>query len=163
MYSTAEILLLDDCLSAVDAHTARHIVNYCLGGDLVHNRRTVILVTHQVHLCLPLSSYFVLMNSDGIASQSGKTFQTGTEAWAPPMKCDSDRQEAHLEQNTVTETSSGAIAQDKALIKDEETEAGNVKRKVYSTYFKAWGGWLFATALVVIFVISRAVLFAERW
>lgn len=43
VYSTAEILLLDDVLAALDVHTARWVVEKCLQGDLVRGR-TVILV-----------------------------------------------------------------------------------------------------------------------
>ena len=43
IYSTAEILLLDDVLAALDVHTAKWIVEKCLKGDLVRGR-TVILV-----------------------------------------------------------------------------------------------------------------------
>ena len=34
VYSQAETVILDDCLSAVDAHTARHIYENCLIGEL---------------------------------------------------------------------------------------------------------------------------------
>lgn len=58
VYSRASILLLDDVLSAVDAHTARHIYDQCLKGPLLVGR-TIILVSHHVHLCLPGASYVV--------------------------------------------------------------------------------------------------------
>ncbi|CAE7211925.1 unnamed protein product [Rhizoctonia solani] len=47
VYSRASILLLDDVLSAVDAHTASHLFEECLRGPLM-NGRTVILVSHHV-------------------------------------------------------------------------------------------------------------------
>lgn len=50
IYSRASCILLDDVLSAVDAHTAQHIFKECLCGNLVASR-TVVLVTHAVHLC----------------------------------------------------------------------------------------------------------------
>ncbi|KAJ6581164.1 hypothetical protein B0H19DRAFT_1060820 [Mycena capillaripes] len=57
VYSTANILLLDDVLSALDSsvHTSQWIVDKCLGGDLVADR-TVILVTHNVALARPIAS-----------------------------------------------------------------------------------------------------------
>ncbi|KAL1738950.1 P-loop containing nucleoside triphosphate hydrolase protein, partial [Schizophyllum fasciatum] len=51
VYSRAEILLLDDILSAVDAHTVHHLFNKCLRGPLMKDR-TVVLVSHHVQLCV---------------------------------------------------------------------------------------------------------------
>ncbi|KAF9799122.1 hypothetical protein IEO21_10612 [Rhodonia placenta] len=47
VYSTAEILLLDDILAALDVHTARWIVEKCLKGDLIRGR-TVLLVVSDI-------------------------------------------------------------------------------------------------------------------
>ncbi|GAA5861561.1 hypothetical protein JCM8547_008073 [Rhodosporidiobolus lusitaniae] len=52
VYSRASLLLLDDVLSAVDAHTAKHIYENCLKGPLLAGR-TVILVSHHVQLTAP--------------------------------------------------------------------------------------------------------------
>lgn len=46
----ADVYLLDDCLSAVDSHVAKHIVEKCILGILRKNNRTVILVTHKVDI-----------------------------------------------------------------------------------------------------------------
>ncbi|TRM63381.1 P-loop containing nucleoside triphosphate hydrolase protein [Schizophyllum amplum] len=51
VYSRAETLLLDDVLSAVDAHTAQHLFTKCLMGELMKGR-TVVLVSHHVQLCV---------------------------------------------------------------------------------------------------------------
>ncbi|KAI0717853.1 P-loop containing nucleoside triphosphate hydrolase protein [Cerioporus squamosus] len=64
VYSSAEIVLLDDVLAALDVHTARHIVEKCLKGDLI-NGRTVILVTHNVAMVSPIADFLVDMGSDG--------------------------------------------------------------------------------------------------
>ncbi|KAK2768103.1 hypothetical protein FQN53_006314 [Emmonsiellopsis sp. PD_33] len=68
MYSTARHLLLDDCLSAVDSHTARHIFQEAIMGPLMENR-TCILVTHNVTLVAPLSEYVVVLDNGRIAAQ----------------------------------------------------------------------------------------------
>lgn len=51
MYRDADVYLLDDPLSAVDAHVGRHLFNECIGphGRLAKRGATRILVTHQVH------------------------------------------------------------------------------------------------------------------
>jgi ABC-type multidrug transport system fused ATPase/permease subunit len=68
LYSPARIILLDDPLAAVDMHTARHLVEECLGGPLMKGR-TVILVTHHVKMCLPSASYIIELNTGNIERQ----------------------------------------------------------------------------------------------
>lgn len=46
LYANRDIYLLDDPLSAVDAHVAAHIMEHAILGQL--RSRTVVLVTHQV-------------------------------------------------------------------------------------------------------------------
>ena len=75
VYSRASTVLLDDVLSAgelhpspfrlrliygfpVDAHTAHHLFERCIKGDLMRGR-TVVLVSHHVQLCAPDAKYIV--------------------------------------------------------------------------------------------------------
>eukprot|EP00216_Chloropicon_sp_CCMP2111_P001940 CAMPEP_0198246788 /NCGR_PEP_ID=MMETSP1446-20131203/46149_1 /TAXON_ID=1461542 ORGANISM="Unidentified sp, Strain CCMP2111" /NCGR_SAMPLE_ID=MMETSP1446 /ASSEMBLY_ACC=CAM_ASM_001112 /LENGTH=1394 /DNA_ID=CAMNT_0043931111 /DNA_START=581 /DNA_END=4768 /DNA_ORIENTATION=+ len=48
VYSDADIYLLDDPLSAVDAHVSGHIFKECIQGEAMLGGKTRILVTHQV-------------------------------------------------------------------------------------------------------------------
>jgi ABC-type multidrug transport system fused ATPase/permease subunit len=68
LYSSSRHILLDDCLSAVDSHTAKWIFDNCLRGPLMHGR-TCILVTHNLALCAPLSRYIVLLDNGRIDIQ----------------------------------------------------------------------------------------------
>ena len=47
IYREADIYLLDDPLSAVDTHVARHLFEHCMRHFLAG--KCVILVTHQLH------------------------------------------------------------------------------------------------------------------
>lgn len=62
LYSNSKHVLLDDCLSAVDPHTAKWILDKCIRGPLMRNR-TCILVTHNLALCVPHSRYVVLLDN----------------------------------------------------------------------------------------------------
>lgn len=46
VYSQADVYLLDDVLSAVDAHVGEHIFKHCVRGML--RDKAVVMVTHQV-------------------------------------------------------------------------------------------------------------------
>lgn len=63
----AEIVLLDDILSALDMHTALAVVNNCFAGNLLRGR-TVILVTHNLSLVGKHARKFIHIASDGTIS-----------------------------------------------------------------------------------------------
>ena len=70
VYSRAGVLLLDDVLSAVDAHTAHALLVNCLQGDILRGR-TVLLVSHHTALVSPAAAYIVALEN-GSVKFSGK-------------------------------------------------------------------------------------------
>ncbi|XP_078693313.1 ATP-binding cassette sub-family C member 5-like [Branchiostoma floridae x Branchiostoma belcheri] len=71
VYSNRDVYLLDDPLSAVDAHVGQHIFTHCIMGAL--KDKTVLFVTHQLqylHLC----DQVVLMK-DGVIAEKGEHSQ----------------------------------------------------------------------------------------
>lgn len=73
-YRNADIYLLDDPLSAVDAHVGTHLFNKCIGpnGYLGLSNKTRILVTHQVHF-LKDADWLVVLNGGKIEVQGSPT------------------------------------------------------------------------------------------
>ncbi|ONI15615.1 hypothetical protein PRUPE_3G051600 [Prunus persica] len=67
VYSDADIFLLDDPFSAVDAHTAAILFHDCVMGALA--KKTVILVTHQVEFLPEVDNILVMQG--GQITQSG--------------------------------------------------------------------------------------------
>ena len=70
LYSSARFILMDDCLSAVDSHTAQWIYQYAIAGELMDGR-TRILVTHNIALTLPSAKHVVVLDNGRIKSQGG--------------------------------------------------------------------------------------------
>lgn len=70
VYKSADIYLLDDPLSAVDAHVGEHLFRECIKKEL--KGKTRILVTHQVHL-LNQCDHIIILNEGKIKAQG--TFQ----------------------------------------------------------------------------------------
>ena len=68
LYCNSKHILLDDCLSAVDSHTAQHIFEHCILGPLMLNR-TCILVTHNIALCVPPAHHVVVLANGKITAQ----------------------------------------------------------------------------------------------
>lgn len=59
-YHDSDLILLDNPLSAVDQHTARHIFDYCIKGLM--KEKAVIWITHQLEL-LPECSNVCIMDA----------------------------------------------------------------------------------------------------
>lgn len=68
LYCNARHVLMDDVLSAVDAHTAKWIFDKALMGPLMYNR-TCILVTHNASLCLPRAAFAVVLDNGRVTAQ----------------------------------------------------------------------------------------------
>ena len=68
VYSKARYVLLDDCLSAVDSHTAEWIIDHCLTGDLMRNR-TCVLITHNVALSMHRAKHVVMLDNGKVIAQ----------------------------------------------------------------------------------------------
>ena len=66
MYAQADIYLLDDPLSAVDAEVSRHIFEQCLKTLLRH--KLVILVTHQLQFLRAVDKIVVMENGKFVAN-----------------------------------------------------------------------------------------------
>ncbi|KAK7899190.1 hypothetical protein WMY93_020043 [Mugilogobius chulae] len=67
VYSNKDIILLDDPLSAVDAHVGKHIFEECIKKEL--HGKTVILITHQLQYLEFCDS--ILLLEDGEIVESG--------------------------------------------------------------------------------------------
>lgn len=61
-YQDADIYILDDPLSAVDAHVGKHIFNKVVGPQGLLNGKTRILVTHSIHFLPQVDEIVVLGN-----------------------------------------------------------------------------------------------------
>ncbi|KAI8098172.1 uncharacterized protein B0P05DRAFT_520779 [Gilbertella persicaria] len=170
VYSHAKTVLLDDCLSAVDSHTSKHIYKQCLMGDLLKGR-TVILVTHYVRLVLKGASFLVKIdNGNVLGCDSVERLRASGELNKLLGDEDKENDEEEDDIEEIIDDDSTDIDFDldgkketAKLIQEETSEKGQVKFKVYSTYLSACGGWFFWICLVIGYVSARLFTFAENW
>ncbi|KAI1197142.1 multidrug resistance-associated protein [Nemania serpens] len=173
VYSNSQHLLLDDCLSAVDSHTAKWIFSNCIKGPLIEGR-TCILVTHNTTLCVPLSDYVVLLDNGRVAAQgpslelidSGKLGEELRNKSVPgsqqvsrvPSRVPSSVGEESGD--TLIDDGGDGNANGKTPSKKptqkqdamQETKAtGAVKWPVMKLYLSAMGHWWFWAVAVVVF------------
>ncbi|KAJ2739994.1 hypothetical protein H4R23_000093 [Coemansia sp. Cherry 401B] len=169
VYSLRKILLIDDCLSAVDAHTAKHILHQCLlSRNELMAGRTRVLVTHHLALCLPHADYVVTVKNGQISFQgtpdeavvSSESQLCGIDisessssgATSSTEDNDNDANDAeYLASNAVslqasrsTTMSATTMAAYGKLIKDEVRARGVIRLDTWKMYFTACGGQWFA-------------------
>lgn len=178
VYSYAKTVLLDDCLSAVDAHTSKHIYQKCFMGDLLKGR-TVILVTHQVRLCISGAKFLIkidhgdVLGCDSIENlrNDGQLHQLlGSDLQSKESEEEETEAEDILEEEDEYDQNSSSLdanldstTEAAKLIKEETSEKGQVKFKIYITYLAACGGWAFWLLLIGSYVVARLLTFGENW
>ncbi|VDC06815.1 unnamed protein product [Peniophora sp. CBMAI 1063] len=178
MYSSAEVLLLDDVLAALDVHTARWIVEKCFKGDLVKGR-TVILVTHNVAMASPLADYVVSLGMDGSIASRGSV--SDALAQDETLRADVEGQEEELakDEEVLDNESPGKPAKDSAdkkadsapakdgkLVLAEEVALGHVTWSALNLFFSALGGehsTLFWTGFLGLLALSQVLAAAQTW
>ncbi|QSZ35411.1 hypothetical protein DSL72_008281 [Monilinia vaccinii-corymbosi] len=187
LYSSSKHVLLDDCLSAVDSHTAKWIFDNCIRGPLMLDR-TCILVTHNLSLCVPHSRYVVCLENGKITEQgsaeqvmaSGKLGEeisksrpaSARHSRIPSRVPSSVGDESTLiEDQFVNGKADGANGKPKAKKSKERKDAmaetkaeGGVKWKVLVLYLRAMGPWWFWILAVMVFGVQQVgALGANIW
>ncbi|KAI8134397.1 hypothetical protein DUD61_001953 [Geotrichum candidum] len=176
VYSNSKHLLLDDCLSAVDSHTALTIYENCLTGPLCAGR-TIILVSHNVALTISQAEFIVVMKNGRVEGQGTPidlatkgllgsdelvTSSAAQSSANTRVQSYGDLSSTMPNQLSSFFTNVDAIEEeeeeqdrtktDGKLIQEETSSQGSVKVRVYTEYIKAMGGTFFWIVLVIAFV-----------
>ncbi|OAY85588.1 ABC transporter C family member 10, partial [Ananas comosus] len=172
LYKNADIYLLDDPFSAVDAHTATSLFNQYVMGAL--SEKTVLLVTHQVDF-LPAFDSILLMSDGGILRvapyhellSSSREFQDLVNAHKDtvgPGRLDKSvtRRENETVKTEINNTcrsedqKMGKLSGDDQLIKKEERGTGDTSLKPYLQYLNQNKGFLYSSLAALSHVIFIA-------
>ncbi|KAI0085671.1 P-loop containing nucleoside triphosphate hydrolase protein [Irpex rosettiformis] len=180
VYSSAEIILLDDVLAALDVHTSKWIVKNCFQGDLIRGR-TVLLVTHNVHIAKPVADYVVSLGTDGrIASQGSLSKALSTDKkLAKEVDQEAkavDKAEHTIDDPPEEDTKPAAPAEsaepktkkdsDGKLIVAEEMSEGHVGWPALKLYFLSLSGGApfgFWTFVICALLMTRAMQTLQAW
>lgn len=177
LYSNSAHLLMDDCLSAVDSHTAQWIFRNCIKGPLMHSR-TCILVTHNVQLCVPSADFVVVLDNGRVAVQGtarevissgklGDDIQKSRPASAAVSRVPSrvpssvGDEEANGVGDALDGVDHGKSSRSKANSKpqldamDEGKATGAVKWPVMKIYLRSMGPWWFWVVAMAVFGLQQ--------
>lgn len=176
IYSRARHLLLDDCLSAVDSHTAKHIFREALTGPFMMNR-TCILVTHNIALTVPQAKHVVVLENGKIAIQGHPTdvavtgllgeelLKSGPVSRASSqrpsrMPSDFDGSKPGPEETPAPNGgANGSTSKDKKEdVRPNMVESkavGSIKWSTVIMYLKSMGSWYYWIGALIVFCLQQ--------
>ncbi|KAI9207232.1 P-loop containing nucleoside triphosphate hydrolase protein [Polychytrium aggregatum] len=186
VYSRADIYLLDDPLSAVDAHVGRHIFDHVVGPHGILKDKARLFVTHGIHFLpsanvvmmlskgriLEMGTYAELMNKQGamfnLMKEYGKRREdtkhepkATLEANKGPEALAAARKES-VPQVPVAPVAPVVVAEKAArpanaqLISKEESAKGSVSWEVYKTYAESCT-WTTLGMYLVLAIIGQGL------
>ncbi|KAG7207731.1 hypothetical protein KM043_009345 [Ampulex compressa] len=166
VYAETDIYLLDDPLSAVDAHVGKHMFEECI--DKYLKGKTRILVTHQLQYLRNVGRIIVL--------KDGAIQAEGTYDELASLGVDFGRlleNQAHSEERTPSAPASRSNSRNASITslssfmtndtgkQDEPEEVaemrtkGSISGKVYAGYFRAGGNWCVIFSVVMLCLIAQ--------
>uniref|UniRef100_A0A8B9HPV1 ATP-binding cassette sub-family C member 5 n=1 Tax=Astyanax mexicanus TaxID=7994 RepID=A0A8B9HPV1_ASTMX len=160
VYSNRDIFLLDDPLSAVDAHVGKHIFEECIKKEL--KGKSVILVTHQLQ--------YLEFCDEVLLLEGGEIKEAGTHRALMKVK----GRYAHLINNYQLEQihfigtyglcACVCVLGKNELVTKEVAQEGSVTLKTYHQYCMAAGGYFLLLLVILIFVLLvGSTAFANWW
>lgn len=183
-YSEADIVLMDDPLSAVDAHVGRHLFQNLIRGYL-HNK-TRILVTHQLHFLKQVDLILLMKDGHieamGTFSELNRKNPSFVRLMAASAEDEQEVPESPMaeEVNTspiIVNDSNGASSGTLPVFDDyedttksaarlmarEERTYGSVSLSVFLEYVRFAGGYPIAIAVLMAVAFVQGSRFLSDW
>ncbi|KAG5478807.1 hypothetical protein CUR178_05386 [Leishmania enriettii] len=192
VYANRDVYLLDDPLSALDAHVGERVVEECLLGALAGKTR--VLATHQMHI-VPRADYVIALGGGRVefSGSSADFLRTplymslaAEEACSSVAKTvceDTDEEDGEAACAMVSDSGGRSAEPDKdeahvestafpaavaQLMTKEEKATGVVPWSTYLEYFAFCGGRERVGAILAVFVITEfftisAMLWLSLW
>ncbi|CAL8404057.1 unnamed protein product [Boreogadus saida] len=178
VYSDRDIFLLDDPLSAVDAHVGKHIFEECIKGELVG--KSIILVTHQpqyMQFCdnvllldegeiLEAGRHEELMNGKGRYAQLISSYLLEQSTLQQENAVDPPCVEPHQTNGVVNQAFDISDEMDDVSMSDKKIQEGDgqliikefssqdsISWRTFHAYCQALGGYFLAVAVLLLYVV----------
>ncbi|XP_057203387.1 multidrug resistance-associated protein 5 [Triplophysa rosa] len=178
LYSNRDIYILDDPLSALDAHVGNHIFNNAIKKHM--RGKTVVFVTHQLQYLVDCDDVILmrdgsiteqgshedLMNLNGDYAAMFNSLQLGDSPIIEvPHKNAGSSLKKPLEKNKA-----GSVKKEKTANEDngqlmqvEERGKGSVPWAVYKVYIQALGGLPVFLLILALFVLNVGSTAFSNW
>ncbi|RZC40224.1 multidrug resistance-associated protein, partial [Asbolus verrucosus] len=172
IYKEADIYLLDDPLSAVDANVGKHLYERCIKEFL--RGKICVLITHQLQYLSSVDKIVVM--EDGEIEMEGQYTQLQTSGldFTKLLGQLHVGEEKIEEENRKTEeqkiksmedplTNEDECSEDGPLLESENMKSGSVKSSLYLSYFKSGGGYYNAALMLILFIGAQVVANASDY
>ncbi|KNE58867.1 hypothetical protein AMAG_04404 [Allomyces macrogynus ATCC 38327] len=166
LYADADVVLLDDPLSAIDAHVGRHMFDAWFGpGKGMLRGKTVVLVTHAMHHIANVDQVIALHEGkivergtfDEVMAQRGVVFELVGEVAATTRKSGKAEEAGEVEAPPSSEGDSGSSDSDDG--NKENKTSGKVAWSTYKSYL-SYVGVAWSVVVLVAFVVTTGLQFA---
>lgn len=172
IYFNAELILMDDPLSAVDAHVGRHIMDKAICGLLKDRCR--ILATHQLHVLSRCDRIAVMDEGRIHAIDTFDNLMRENEVFRRLMS--TSRQEDSEEKSEADESAEAPVEKDAgpkkaapgkptaALMQQEEKATASVSWGVWKAYIRASGSYFNGLAVLFLLALANVVnIWTSLW
>ncbi|NXP64227.1 MRP4 protein, partial [Chloropsis cyanopogon] len=188
VYQDADIYLLDDPLSAVDAEVGRHLFEKCICQAL--HQKISVLVTHQLQYLRAANQILILKDGKMVGKGTYAEFLRSGIDFASLLKKDEEvaeqpsvpgtpslksaRNRTFSESSVLSQDSSihsqkdGAVEQPPgenalAAVPEESRHEGKINFKVYRKYFTAGANYFVIFILVVFNILAQVAYVLQDW
>ncbi|KAF1914976.1 P-loop containing nucleoside triphosphate hydrolase protein [Ampelomyces quisqualis] len=175
IYFNADIILMDDPLSAVDAHVGRHIMDNVICGLLKNKCR--ILATHQLHVLDRCDRIIWVEEGRVQAVDTFEALMSQNEGFQQLMKSTKKEEEREDEEVDVEEVAAEVTDGKKeakktakrqkkavALMQVEDRATKSVSWGVWIAYIKAGGGiWVGPLVFILLVLSQGANIVTSLW
>lgn len=177
VYAENDIYLLDDPLSAVDAHVGKHMFEECIVKYL--RGKTRILATHQLQFLRNVDRIIVLKDGEVEADGSydeliamgmdfGRLLENPAEEERPGSVPPSRSNSRNASSTSLSSLKSSATEKEDPTEVAEARTKGKVSGKVYASYFKAGGNWCIVATIAMLCALSQTLasasdFFISQW
>uniref|UniRef100_A0A669QEM8 ABC-type glutathione-S-conjugate transporter n=1 Tax=Phasianus colchicus TaxID=9054 RepID=A0A669QEM8_PHACC len=160
VYQRSSIYLLDDPLSAVDAHVGQHIFEHVLGPNGLLKDKTRVLVTHMISILHQVDNIVVLV--DGMIAEIGSYQELSQRngAFAEFLQSHNTAEEKACSGFPGNANCTTAEVTAGRLTRGEKTQQGRVSTALflYRSYLRATGLPLYAY-IILLFTCQQGVSF----
>lgn len=157
IYFNADIILMDDPLSAVDAHVGRHIFDHAICGLLQNKCR--VLATHQLHVLNRCDRIIWMQDGHIAAFDTYDNLMAHNEGFAHMMvgtAAEEEEGDGDTKDGQTSKKNRKNAKRGMALMQAEERAVKSVPWSVYSAYIRASGSIFNGPILLILLVISQS-------
>lgn len=185
VYQDADIYLLDDPLSAVDAEVGKHLFQLCICQTL--HEKITILVTHQLQYLKAASHILILKDGQMVQKGTYTEFLKSGIDFGSLLKKENEEAEPSsvpgtptLRNRTFSESSVWSQQSSRPSLKDgipegqdpenvqvtqseESRSEGKVGFKAYKNYFTAGASWFIIIFLILLNMAAQVTYVLQDW